>query len=123
MAKLTLYTGISCPKCPKARELLRQVAMEAGLVEGRDFVEKLIDGESIKTEQIMEIEGQRFHIVQDESKITPEITPCIVAGQDFSLEALMFQIASVPSLVLDEQTIFKGDVPTKEQLIARIRGI
>ncbi|MEM5804338.1 MAG: hypothetical protein QXU82_00585 [Candidatus Aenigmatarchaeota archaeon] len=123
MMNLVLYTATTCPKCPKARETVREVAKTLGWVEGRDFIEKLIDGENIKTEQVMELEGKPYHIVQDASKITPQTAPCALAGKDFFIEALTLNIASVPSLVLADGTIYRGELPQKDQLIEKIRNM
>ncbi|PKM92031.1 MAG: hypothetical protein CVU81_02695 [Euryarchaeota archaeon HGW-Euryarchaeota-1] len=43
--KIILYTGVQCPRCPRARAILRDFAKANGLKESIDFVEKTIGGE------------------------------------------------------------------------------
>ncbi len=116
--KLILYTGTKCHKCPAAREVVREVAKELGWKEGVDFVEKLIDG--IELEGEVELEGEKYHIVKSPEDIKE--SPSAVVGEDISVEALMFQIASTPSIVFNEEPVFIGDVPTKEKLLEIIKG-
>ena len=85
MAKLILYTGANCPKCPSAHKVLEEVANELGLVAGSDYVEKNIDDE------------------------------------DVMIEALQYQIASTPAFVINDEAVFIGDVPTKEELMEKLK--
>ena len=85
--KLVLYTGTNCPRCPGAREVVREVAKEVGWTEGKEFVEKNID------------------------------------KQDNMIEALTFQIASVPSVLINGEAVFNGAVPTREQLMEEIKKV
>lgn len=116
--KLILYTGKSCPNCPTARKVVREVAKELGLVEGRDFVEKLIDGRDLKPGNI-ELDGQSFNTVTSEADI--EKVPAILVGEDFSIEALMHQVASTPSIVINEEPVFVGRAPKREELLKAIK--
>lgn len=116
---LILYTGTQCPKCPAARHVVREVAKELGWVEGKDFVEKLIDGQDIKPGEI-ELEGEKFIVVRKPEEIDASKGPHVLAGEDFSIEALMYQIASTPSIVYNDEPIFIGKVPTKEELLSAI---
>ena len=36
------------------------------------------------------------------------------------IEALQMQIASTPSIVLDDEVLFRGEIPTKEELIKEV---
>lgn len=38
-----------------------------------------------------------------------------------ALDALQLQIASTPSIVLDDEVLFRGDVPSKEELVKEIK--
>lgn len=114
--RLILYTGTSCPKCPEARKVVREVAKEIGWIEGKDFVEKLVDGKTLAPGPIT-LEGERFTIVRYPEQITPENTPAIVGCDDFSIEALTYQIASTPSIVIDNVPRFISKVPSKEELL------
>ena len=118
---LILYTGIKCPKCPPARKIVRDVSKELGLIEGKDFVEKLIDGSELN-QGIIELEGEKYNIVFSVDDINPQKTPAALVGEDFSMEALMYQIASTPSIVIDDEAVFIGVVPSKEELIKAING-
>ncbi len=118
--KLILYTGILCPKCPAARKVVREVAKELGWKEGKDFVEKLIDGKDLKPGE-GELEGEKYFFVNSPEEITPEKTPAALVGEDFSLEALTYQVASTPSIVIDEEAVFVGETPSKEELLKAIR--
>lgn len=117
---LILYTGTKCPKCPPARKVLRGAAKELGWTEGKDFVEKLIDGADLKP-GTMKLEGEKYHLVNTASEIAPDKTPAALAGEDFSMEALMYQVASTPSFVIEEEAVFVSQVPTKEELIKAIK--
>lgn len=117
---LTLYTGTKCPKCPPARKVLREAAKELGLVEGKDFVEKLVDGTDLKPGE-MKLEGEKYNLVTSVEGITQDKTPAALVGDDFSLEALMYQIASTPSFVIEEEAVFISQVPTKEELIKAVK--
>ncbi len=114
--RLVLYTSISCPKCPLARKIVREVCKEIGWVEGKDFVEKLVDGKDLAAGPIV-LEGGKFHIVRYPEQILPETTPAIVGCDDYSLEALTYQVASTPSIIIDGVPRFISKVPTKEELL------
>lgn len=118
--KLTLYTSTRCPNCPKFRRLLREVAREMGLKEGRDFIEKLIDGDKVTPGTKIELEGEQLHIVDSARNIRE--TPAAVGGKDLTIEALRYQIASTPALVIDGEAAFIGEVPPKEELIERLNN-
>jgi len=113
---LILYTSTRCPKCPMARKVVREVCKEIGWKEGKDFVEKLVDGKDLSPGPIT-LEGEQFHIVRYPEQITEENSPAILGGEDYSLEALMNQIASTPSIVIDNVPRFISKVPTKEELL------
>ncbi|MCK4634816.1 MAG: hypothetical protein KAT37_02995 [Candidatus Aenigmarchaeota archaeon] len=117
---LILYTGTKCPKCPPARKILREVAKELDWVEGKDFVEKLIDGADLKPGE-MKLEGEKYNLVTSVEEIIPDKTPAALVGEDFSLEALMYQIASTPSFIIDEEPVFISQIPTKEELIKAVK--
>ncbi len=121
--KLILFTGINCPKCPNARKLVRQAAKELGWIEGKDFVEKLIDGQDLKTPSITELEGNKLHVVSSEDEITKDNVPAAIGGKDLTVEALMYQIASTPSIVINERAVFKGEVPSKDELLKEIKKV
>ena len=121
--RLILFTGVKCPKCPKARKLVRQAAKELGWIEGKDFVEKLIDGQDLKTPSIVEIEGNKMHIVSSEDEITARNIPAAIGGKDLTVEALMYQIVSSPAIVINERAVFKGNIPSKEELLKEIKKV
>jgi len=121
--KLVLFTGVHCPKCPQARMVVRQAAKELGWIEGKDFVEKLIDGQNLKTPSIVEIEGSKMHIVSSEDEITTGNIPAAICGKDLAVEALMYQIASSPAIVINERAVFKGNSPSKEELLKEIKKV
>ena len=77
--KLTVYTGVNCPKCPPAKELCKEVAAEMNI----DFVEMNI--------------------------------------QENMIEALQNQIASTPSIMINDEVIFRSEPPTKDLLLEEIR--
>ncbi|MBU3897033.1 MAG: thioredoxin family protein [Nanoarchaeota archaeon] len=116
MSRIILYTSTRCPKCPLARKVVREVCKEIGWVEGKDFIEKLVDGKSLAPGPIV-LEGDSFNIVRYPEQITPELTPAIVGCDDYSLEALMHQVASTPSIVIDGVVRFVSKVPTREELL------
>ena len=116
--KLILFTGTKCPKCPAARKVVREAAKELGWKEGIDFVEKLVDGSELEGE--VQLEGEKYFIVKKEKDIKE--TPAAVANDDVSVEALMLQIASTPSIVFNDEPIFVGEVPTKEKLLEVVKG-
>lgn len=116
---LILYTGTKCPKCPPARKVVREVARELGWTEGKDFVEKLIDGADLKPGKTV-LEGEKYSLVASVEDITPEKTPAALVG-DFFAEALTYQIASTPSIVINEEAAFISHVPSKEELLAAIK--
>ncbi|ODS37212.1 MAG: hypothetical protein A7315_04225 [Candidatus Altiarchaeales archaeon WOR_SM1_79] len=122
MVKLILYTGTLCPKCPKARDVVREAAKELGLIEGKDFVEKLIDGQNVAPGSVQELDGCRMHIVGSEDEISADKTPAVVGGEDLMIEALTHQIASTPAILIDDELAFVGDAPGKEELISALRG-
>ena len=113
---LILYTSVNCPKCPKARKVVREVAKELGWIEGKQFVEKLVDGTDLKPGPIV-LEGEKYTIVSYPEQITEENSPAAVVGEEISLEALRYQIASTPSIVIDGVPRFISDIPTREELL------
>lgn len=117
--KLILYTGKTCPNCPAARAIVREVVKELGLVEGMDFIEKLIDGRDLKAGSI-ELDGRGFNAVTSEKDIA-EKAPAILVGEDFSIEALMHQVASTPAIVINGEAVFVGYAPKKEELLKAIK--
>ncbi|UCG95937.1 MAG: thioredoxin family protein [archaeon] len=98
--------------------MVREVARELGWKEGKDFVEKLIDGGNLKP-GISKLEGEKYHLVSSPEDINPESTPAAIVG-DFVIEALTYQIASTPSIVINEEAAFIGTIPTKEELLEAI---
>lgn len=40
--------------------------------------------------------------------------------EEHMIEALQKQIASTPSIVLDDEVIFRGEIPTKEELLKEV---
>ncbi|MBR9682587.1 MAG: thioredoxin family protein [Candidatus Aenigmarchaeota archaeon] len=119
--KLILYTGTSCPKCPGARAAVREACKEVGLIEGKDFVEKLIDGKDIEVPINKELDGTMMHLVKSAEDINENNVPAALAGEDYTIEALMHQVASTPSVVIDGNAVIKGRVPTKEELIELLK--
>jgi hypothetical protein len=117
--ELILYTGTKCPKCPAARKVVREVAKELNWVEGKEFVEKIIDGKDIEP-GTMDLDGESYNLVKGAEEIGDNL-PAALVGEDFTIEALMFQIASTPSIVIKEEAVFVGEVPTKEQLLEEIK--
>jgi len=115
---LILYTGTKCPKCPDAREIVRKVAKKKGWKEGKDFVEKLIDAADLKP-GTMDLEGKKYHLVTSVDEISQENTPAALIG-DFAIEALTYQIASTPSIVINEEAFFIGQIPSEEELTKAI---
>ncbi len=116
---LILYTAVSCPKCPQARKVVREVAKELGWKEGKDFIEKLIDGKGLDIGE-GKLEGQKYFFVKSTGEITPEKTPVAIIG-DFFIEALTYQVASTPSIVIGDEAVFIGKVPKKEELLQAIK--
>ncbi len=119
--KITLFTATKCPNCPKFRKLLREVAQELGLKEGKDFIEKLIDGDKLTPGSKVKIEGEEFYIADSAENIKE--TPAAIGGQDFTIEALQYQVASTPALVVNGELAFIGDVPSKDELIEKLKSI
>ncbi len=117
---LILYTGTKCPKCPPARKVVREAAKDLGWAEGKDFVEKLIDGKDLNPGKT-KLEGEEYHLVASVADITPEKVPAALVGDDFSMEALMYQVASTPSIVIEEEAVFIGEIPSKEELIKAVK--
>lgn len=117
--KLILYTATKCPNCPGFRRLVRETAQELGLREGKDFVEKLIDGDKVTPGTRVEIEGEEFYIADSIENIKE--TPAVIGGQDFTIEALQYQVASTPALVVDGELAFLGEAPSKEELLDKLR--
>jgi len=117
--KAILFTATKCPNCPGFRKVLREVAQELGLKEGKDFVEKLIDGDKVETGLKADIEGEKFYVADSPENIKE--TPAVIGGQDLTLEALQYQVASTPALVIDGEIAFVGEAPTKEELIQKIK--
>ena len=120
MTKLILFTGTKCPKCPGARTLVREVAQELDLKEGKDFVEKLIDGGEVEVGSEAEIDGSKLWIVSSEDEIKK--TPAAIGGRDLTIEALTYQIASTPAIIIDDELAFIGEMPTREELIKRLQS-
>jgi hypothetical protein len=117
---LILYTASKCPKCPAARKLVREVAKELGWSEGKDFVEKLVDGAGLEPGKTI-LEGEKYNLVTSAEDITSQKTPAALVGDDFVVEALMYQIASTPSIVIEDEAVFVSQIPTKEELMAAIK--
>ncbi|NCO84789.1 MAG: hypothetical protein COW47_02195 [Candidatus Huberarchaeum crystalense] len=107
MEKLILYTGVHCPKCLRARKIVRSFADANNLKEGIDFVEKLIDGENLPIGEI-ELENMKLKIVSNESQVNGKF--CVVANPDVFLEALQYQIASVPAIYYKGIIVFGDDI-------------
>lgn len=83
--KVRLFTSTSCPKCPKAKDVLKSVAGELNLSHGQDYeIINIDDGDNL-------------------------------------IEALKYQVASVPSFVIDEQAEFISTVPSREDLLEKLR--
>jgi glutaredoxin len=40
--------------------------------------------------------------------------------EEHMIEALQMQIASTPSIVLDDEVLFRGEIPTKEELVKEV---
>lgn len=119
---LILYTGTTCPKCPAARKIVRKVANKLGWTEGKDFVEKLVDGSELKSGKT-KLEGETYNLVTSAEDITSDKTPAALVGEDFSIEALMYQIASTPSIVINGEVAFIGQIPSEEELLKAIERI
>ena len=119
--KAVLFTSTRGPKCPKFRKILREAAKELGLVEGIDYVEKLIDGEKVKPGVKAKLEGTDYYIVDSETDIKQTELPAAIGGTDNMLEALQYQVASTPALVINDEVAFIGEIPTKEELINRLK--
>jgi hypothetical protein len=117
--RIILYTATKCPKCPGFRRLLREVAGELGLREGSDFIEKLIDGDKVTPGSKVELDGEEINIVN--SPVDIRETPAAVGGRDFTIEALRYQIASTPALVVDGELAFTGETPSKEELLEKLK--
>ncbi len=105
--KIILYTGVNCPKCGRVRKLLRAFANEHNLKEGVDFVEKLIDGENLKTGETT-VDDTKIIVVSDEKEVIGK--NCVVANPNVFLEALQHQIASVPAIYYKEKVVFGDDI-------------
>lgn len=114
---LILYTSTKCPNCPAARNIVREVGKELNWKEGVDFIEKLIDGENIKSGEI-EMEGTIFKAVEKIEEIKEN---SVLVGEDFSIEALMYQVASTPAIVINEEAVFVGKTPSKQELLEAIK--
>jgi glutaredoxin len=78
-AKVTVFTMPDCPKCPAAKELVKEV--------GRDF----------------DIEIDEVDLQQD------------------MIKGLQYGVASTPSVAVNEKLISRGDVPSRDELIAEIK--
>jgi len=113
---LILYTSTRCTKCPEARKVVREVAKELNWEEGKQFVEKLVDGTDLKPGPVV-LEGEKYTIVNYSEQITPENSPAAVVGDEVALEALTHQIASTPSIVIDNVPRFISEVPSKQELL------
>jgi hypothetical protein len=117
-----LFTATRCPKCPKFRKMLREAAKELNLTEGKDFAEKLIDGDKVKPGTKVKLEGTEYYIVDSEKNIKQTELPAAIGGQDYTIEALQYQVASTPALIIDEEVAFIGEIPTKEELIKKLKN-
>ena len=74
MAKITIFTGKTCPKCPAAKAVAEQVSKETGCeLEILDIAENMVI-------------------------------------------ALQNQIASVPTILVNDEVVFRSEVPTREAL-------
>jgi len=118
--RLILYTGTHCPKCPGARVVVREAARDLGMVEGVDFVEKLIDGQSAPCGKVMNLDGMDINIVSNENEITKDNVPAALGGEDLTIDALMHQVAATPAIVIDDELAF-AKTPTKEELVERLK--
>jgi small redox-active disulfide protein 1 len=78
-AKITVFTMPECPKCPAAKELVKEV--------GKDF----------------DIEIDEVDIKED------------------MVKGLQYGVASTPSVAVNEKLISRGDVPSRDELIAEIK--
>lgn len=119
--KAILYTSTRCPKCPQFRKLLREAAAELGWIEGTDYVEKLIDGENVETGKKVMLEGEEIYIADSPENIKE--TPAAIGGENRTIEALQYQVASTPALVVDDELEFVGEVPSKETLLEKLRNV
>ncbi len=118
--KAILFTSTKCPKCPRFRKMLREAAKELNLIEGKDFSEKLIDGDKVTPGTKAKLEGTEYYIVGSEEDIKQTELPAAIGGRDCMLDALQFQVASTPALVIDEELAFIGEIPTKEELLKKL---
>jgi len=60
-------------------------------------------------------------VVREVLKKFPEVELREVYIDENPEEALMFQVVSTPSIAIDDETIFFGEIPTKEELEEKIR--
>lgn len=118
--KAILFTSTRCPKCPKFRKLLREAAKELKMTEGIDYVEKLVDGEKVMPGTKVKLEGTDYYIVDSEKSIKQTELPAAVGGADNTLEALQYQVATTPALIINDELAFIGEVPAKEEIIKRL---
>lgn len=116
-----LYTSTRCPKCPAFRKLLRECAKELGLEEGKDFVEKLIDGDKVKAGEKTVLEGEEYYVASSEDEIKE--TPAVIGGQDHMLEALQYQVASTPALIVNGELMYVSQIPEKKELLEKLAEI
>jgi hypothetical protein len=117
--KAILYTSTRCPKCPTFRKMLRESAKELNWVEGKDFVEKLIDGDKVSPGSRIKLEGQEYYIVDKAENIRE--TPAALGGTDYTIEALQFQVASTPALIINQEIAFIGQTPNKKELTNKLK--
>ncbi len=119
--KAVLFTSTRCPKCPKFRKILREAAKELNLAEGKDYAEKLIDGDKVKPGTKTKLEGTEYYIVDSEKNIKQTELPAAIGGTDNMLEALQYQVASTPALIINGEIAFIGEIPSKEELIKKLK--
>lgn len=81
MSRLILFTSDNCPRCPKAKKIVKEAMQALRMKEGEDWEIVNID------------EGENM------------------------IEALKYQIASTPSILIDDEVFVAGEIPKKEDLI------
>lgn len=117
--KAILYTSTRCPKCSSFRRMLREAAKELKWVEGKDFVEKLIDGDKIKPGTKVKLEGQEIFIADSIENIKE--TPAALGGRDYTIEALQYQVASTPALIVNNELAFISQIPNRQELLNKLK--
>ena len=72
--KTILFTGKNCPKCPKAKEILREVAKSLNLEEGRDYeILDIGDEENMITALQYQIASTPSFVINGKAKFIGEI--------------------------------------------------